>query len=189
MVEVTSRVYGLLCLWVLVKQDRKCVHLGSSLLINSFGGYFPVSGPAWRGSLLVYDQPCACLSRATVSRQRDPELVSGATEGVGVTVAAGAGEGADAEPGERAGSGGGAVTGGGGTVGYKGVAAGAVTGVAVGGGINTYSRVGAGLPVPAWNVRADGINSSRVWCQVTSRGHTTVLGVASSILLPSRPWL
>ena len=92
----------------------------------------------------------------------------GSIDGVDVAIGVGVGEsaaaGADAEENEGAGSGSGAVASGGGIKLGKGAAASVGTTAAKGGGMNTYSRVGVRLPVPAWYVRAGGISGSHVWC-------------------------
>ena len=71
-------------------------------------------------------------------------------------------------------------------MGDKGAATYAGTGATAGGGINTYSGVGAGPPVPASDVHPGGISGSRVWCQITSREYTTFLVATSSILYQLR---
>ena len=131
MIEVASRVPGVLRLLIPVKQNKKCVHLGSSLLIFPFGGSFPLSCcSVWRGSRLECGQAYACLARALVPEQRDHELVSeGGIDGAGVVVGADA-VGADAGENAGADSGEGTVAGGGEKLGGKDAEAGADTGAA-----------------------------------------------------------
>ena len=107
------------------------MHLGSSSLINPFGGSLPVSCVAWCGPRLACGQAYARLFRAPVLGQRDQELASGW-----------------ASTGEGAGSGGGAVAGGVGIVGGKYAALGACTGAVASGERNTYFGKGADYQFP-----------------------------------------
>ena len=100
-----------------------------------------VSPRVWPGMRTSLSNPSSCTTRSEIG-------VGGDIDGASVVVGAGAGEGAAVGVGaeESIGNGAGTVARGSRIVIGKGAGAGAGTGAAAGGGMNTYSEVGAGLP-------------------------------------------